>query len=113
MDHLAQEVDRRVAEIIGALAAGVAHDFNNFLLGIMGNASLAREMLPPGAPIADLLESIIQSSRHGADLTRQMLAYAGAGRVVVEPVDLSEMAAETAVFARRVPLAHERVPTAN
>jgi signal transduction histidine kinase len=68
MDHLAQEVDRRVAEIIGALAAGVAHDFNNFLLGILGNAGLAREMLPPGAPIADLLESIIQSSRHGADL---------------------------------------------
>jgi signal transduction histidine kinase len=103
MDQLAREVDRRVAETIGALAAGVAHDFNNLLLSIMGNASMAREMLPDSAPIAGLLESIIQSSRQGADLTRQMLAYAGAGRVVVEPVNLSELARETAASLSPMP----------
>ena len=37
-------------ESLGLLAGGVAHDFNNLLVGVIGNASLAQEMLPPGSP---------------------------------------------------------------
>ena len=38
-------------ESIGLLAGGIAHDFNNLLTGILGNASLAQELLPPDARI--------------------------------------------------------------
>ena len=39
-------------ESLGILAGGVAHDFNNLLTGILGNASLALDVLPPGSPTA-------------------------------------------------------------
>ncbi|MBZ5581104.1 MAG: PAS domain S-box protein [Acidobacteriia bacterium] len=78
-------------ESIGLLAAGVAHDFNNLLLGIIGNASLAREQLPPDHPAAELLAGIIGIGEQAATLTRQMLAYSGKGQFLVEPVILSEL----------------------
>ncbi len=76
-------------ESLGILAGGIAHDFNNLLTGILGNASLAQEMFPPGHAAANLLGNVMIASERAADLTRQLLAYAGKGRVVIEPVDLS------------------------
>jgi PAS domain S-box-containing protein len=81
-------------ESIGLLAGGIAHDFNNLLVGVIGNASLAQEMLEPGHPAAELLERVVGSGEHAALLTRQMLAYAGKGRFVVEPIDLARLTAE-------------------
>src|SRR5947207_3098595 len=46
-------------ESIGVLAGGVAHDFNNLLVGILGNASLAREMLPESDPAHPLPDDVI------------------------------------------------------
>ncbi len=43
-------------ESIGLLAGGVAHDFNNLLVGVIGNASLAQEMLPRGHEAVELLQ---------------------------------------------------------
>jgi two-component system, cell cycle sensor histidine kinase and response regulator CckA len=83
------------AESIGVLAAGIAHDFNNLLLGIMGNASLALDVLPDDSPITEALEGIVESAQHAAHLTRQMLAYAGKGKFIIEAVDLSRLAEET------------------
>ena len=39
-------------ESLGVLAGGIAHDFNNLLVGILGNASLALDTLPPSAALA-------------------------------------------------------------
>src|SRR5205823_3414863 len=72
-------------------AGGVAHDFNNLLVGIMGNASLAIDMLPESSPVVPLLDDVVLASQKAADLTRQMLAYAGKGRFVSEPTDLSTL----------------------
>ena len=80
-------------ESLGLLAGGIAHDFNNLLTGILGNASLARIKLQPGSPIDPQLASIETASLRAAELCRQMLAYAGKGRFVVEPVDLGALAA--------------------
>jgi len=80
-------------ESITLLAGGVAHDFNNLLVGVIGNASLAREILPPGKAL-ELLEGVIKSGEQLAHLTRQMLAYSGKGRFVVEPLDLSGLIPE-------------------
>jgi PAS domain S-box-containing protein len=78
-------------ESIGLLAGGIAHDFNNLLTGILGNASLAQGMLPYGSEAVSVLEQVIAASERAAHLTRQMLAYSGKGRFIIEPVDLSKL----------------------
>jgi PAS domain S-box-containing protein len=94
-----KQLERRVLEAqklesLGVLAGGVAHDFNNLLVGVMGNASLAKEMLEEPHPASELLESVLTASEHAALLTKQMLAYSGKGRFVLEPVVLSELVEE-------------------
>jgi PAS domain S-box-containing protein len=87
-------------EAIGLLAGGVAHDFNNLLVGVIGNASLAQEMLPPNSGALPLLERIVRTGEQAAYLTRQLLAYAGKGQIVMEPVDLSQLVREAADLIR-------------
>lgn len=81
-------------ESLGVLAGGIAHDFNNLLMGILGNADLAMLELPPGSPIKVYLEGVETASRRAAELCRQMLAYSGRGRFVVEPVSLNSLIEE-------------------
>jgi signal transduction histidine kinase/CheY-like chemotaxis protein len=77
-------------ESLGILAGGVAHDFNNLLTGILGNASLAVDMLPPSSPAQRMLNDVVRASERAAHLTKQLLAYAGKGRFVLQAVDLSD-----------------------
>jgi len=79
-------------ESLGVLAGGIAHDFNNLLTGIMGNISLAVETLPPQHVSRDYLKDALEGTEGAASLTRQLLAYAGKGKFVVERVDLSALA---------------------
>jgi two-component system, cell cycle sensor histidine kinase and response regulator CckA len=76
---------------IGRLAGGVAHDFNNILTTILGNAELALMQLPTDAPLRSNFESIQEGAERGANLTRQLLAFAR--RQVIEPrlVNLNEL----------------------
>ena len=63
-------------EAIGQLAGGVAHDFNNILSIIQGNAELA--LMEPGKLDADTeecLSQIKQASKRAANLVRQLLAF--------------------------------------
>jgi two-component system, cell cycle sensor histidine kinase and response regulator CckA len=89
-------------ESIGVLAGGIAHDFNNLLTGIMGNAGLASRALKAGrTEQADkLLGDVLSASRRAADLTRQLLAYAGKGKFVILPVDLSKLVSEVSTLIR-------------
>lgn len=84
-----QETQRR--ESIGILAGGLAHDFNNLLAAINGHAELALLDLPPGSPARESVEAIVQVVRRATDLTVQMLAYAGKGRFLTQPVHLNEL----------------------
>ncbi len=81
-------------ESLGVLAGGIAHDFNNLLVGILGNAGLALMELPPASPARDTIEQIETAGRHAADLARQMLAYSGKGRFVIQPIDLNSLVEE-------------------
>jgi len=78
-------------ESLGVLAGGVAHDFNNLLTGIMGNVSLAMEEALPESPTRPMLQQALQASEQAANLTRQMLAYAGKGKFFVERTELSAL----------------------
>ena len=91
-------------ESIAVLAGGIAHDFNNLLVGIIGNASLAEKLLSPGSPAAEALREVVKAGERAACLTREMLAYSGKGRFVVERVDLSELVRDvTTLFRSSVP----------
>ncbi len=87
-------------ESLGVLAGGVAHDFNNLLTGIIGNASLAAYTLEPENTAQPMLKEILRAGERAAALTRQLLAYAGKGRIVATLVDLNLVAHDIAALAR-------------
>ncbi|HWR53052.1 MAG TPA: PAS domain S-box protein [Bryobacteraceae bacterium] len=88
-------------ESLGVLAGGIAHDFNNLLTGMMGNASLVLDEMPPGHPNRRALDGVIRAAESAAHLTRQLLAYAGKGQFTIGPVDLSGLVEEVAGLVRR------------
>jgi signal transduction histidine kinase len=57
-------------------------------------------MLGNSHPVAEVLDGIITAGQRAADLTRQMLAYAGKGRFVVRSVDLNKLVREISGFAQ-------------
>ena len=79
-------------ESLGVLAGGIAHDFNNLLVGILGNASVSLLDMPISSPSYQAVTAIERAARDAASLTRQLLAYAGKGRYLLEPLDLSTLA---------------------
>jgi PAS domain S-box-containing protein len=81
-------------ESLGVLAGGLAHDFNNLLTGIMGSASLAQDEVPADSTAHGHIGDVLAASDRAALLVRQMLAYAGKGRFVVEQLNLGEQVAE-------------------
>ena len=101
--ELAEEERRKVQvkllhaqklESLGVLSGGIAHDFNNLLVGILGNAGLALGDLPEDSPVRDTLKDIETAALRAAELTRQLLAYAGKGQFFVGPVHLSQLVEE-------------------
>jgi PAS domain S-box-containing protein len=93
--------DRKVQEMqklesLSVLAGGIAHDFNNLLTVILGNASVAKMELPPGSSAQECLADINEASLNAAALCKQMLAYSGRGRFMVQTLDLGELVEQTA-----------------
>ncbi|MEZ5289624.1 MAG: PAS domain S-box protein [Vicinamibacterales bacterium] len=88
-------------EVVGHLAGGVAHDFNNVLTVITSTAELGIEDAPPGSPTRDSLETIRQASLRAAGLTRQLLAFSRRQVLRPTPVDLNETVAALAPIVRR------------
>ena len=81
-------------ESLGVLAGGIAHDFNNILMAIIGNADLALMRLNKESPAIDNLHRIEQAAVRAAELAKQMLAYSGKGKFVVEDLDLNRLMEE-------------------
>lgn len=81
-------------ESLGVLAGGIAHDFNNILTSIIGNAELALMRINLESPAVDNLRKIEISSARAANLAKQMLAYSGKGRFVIEHIDLNHLLEE-------------------
>ena len=75
-------------EAIGRLAGGIAHDFNNYLSAILGFAEVVCESSPPGAPVREAGEQIIETAERSAALTGRLLTFARRHVTRPEPVDL-------------------------
>ena len=99
------ELERRMLhtqklESLGILAGGIAHDFNNLLMAILGNLDLALMDLSPVSPARASIEQSVIAARRAADLTRQMLAYSGKGRLDVRRINLTELVEQNAHLLR-------------
>ena len=82
-------------EAVGILAGGIAHAFNNLLMGIQGNASLMLLYIDSTHPHYERLKSIEKVVRSGAILTSQLLGYARGGKYQVRPIHLNQLVEET------------------
>ena len=89
-------------EAVGRLAAGVAHDFNNILTVIQGNAevALARKTIPP--EFSRPLEQIADAAQRAASLTKQLLTFSRQGRMQTTPVDLNILTNNSAKMIRHL-----------
>jgi PAS domain S-box-containing protein len=78
-------------ESLATLSGGVAHEFNNLLMGIMGNTALMRLDLDTGHPHWKRLDDIEHSVHSGAELTKQLLGFARGARFTLQPSDLNQV----------------------
>ena len=77
-------------EAVGRLAGGVAHDFNNLIMGIMNYADLCRNEIAPDHPSRRWLDEITREANRSANLTRQLLAFARRQTVSPEVINLNQ-----------------------
>lgn len=89
-------MDVQKLESLGVLAGGIAHDFNNLLMAILGHADLALTKMEELSPGREHILEIGVATRRAAELCRQMLAYSGKGKFVVESIDLQHIIEEMA-----------------
>jgi PAS domain S-box-containing protein len=76
-------------DAMGKLAGGVAHDFNNRLLVIIGYSELIKSQLPPGSLLVPQVDMVIGSATQAAELSRQLLAYSRRQVLLPRPFDLN------------------------
>ncbi len=99
LEYQLQHVRRMDA--IGNLAGGIAHNFNNLLMGIQGNVSILIQDKTAGDSGYDELAGIERCIDSGANLTRQLLSFAKGGRYSLDLVDLNDIVEKSAgMFAR-------------
>ncbi len=86
-------------ESLGVLAVGIAHDFNNILAAILGNAELATDALDSDPREArESFAQVAAAAQRAAELTNQMLAYAGRATFRIQTVDLNRTIREMSSF---------------
>jgi PAS domain S-box-containing protein len=89
-------------EAIGRLAGGVAHDFNNILMSILGSADLMLMELPADAPVVGEATEIKESVRRGAALTRQLLAFSRRQATIPRLFEVNDIIAGMDTMLRRL-----------
>ena len=82
-------------EALGTLSGGMAHNFNNLLMSIIGNASVVLLDLDSSHPHYKNLKNIEKQVKRGSNLTRQLLGYARRERYDVKPISLNQLVKET------------------
>ncbi len=88
-------------EAVGTLAGGVAHDFNNILMGLQGYVSMMLHEMSPDHPFRTKLENMGNYINRGSDLTRQLLGFARGGKYDVKPTNINELLGKSAdLFGR-------------
>lgn len=89
-------------DAIGQLAGGVAHDFNNILMVIMGYGNMLKMDLGPDFPHMEKLEQIIKASERAAQLTRSLLTFSRKQVMNPQPANLNDLVNKVRHFLERI-----------
>lgn len=90
-------------ESLGIMAGGIAHDFNNILVGILGYASLLKNLVAQDAKLYKYADTIETSASRGAQLTQQLLLFARSKKTALAPTNLNTVIKEVlALFSTGV-----------
>ena len=98
---LAQVHEMQKLESLGQLTGGLAHDFNNVLMAVLGNLDLVARHLPDGVQDKSLINAAIQAAERGATLTKRMLAFARRQELRPEAVNVPRLVNSMVEMLRR------------
>ncbi|KYK28539.1 MAG: hypothetical protein AYK19_20790 [Theionarchaea archaeon DG-70-1] len=87
-------------ESLSILAGGVAHDFNNILTAILGNANLAK-MYAANEKVTEKLTKIERASLQAKELTQQLLTFSKGGAPTKKTTSITELIKDSTGFALR------------
>ncbi|HSQ99322.1 MAG TPA: PAS domain S-box protein [Sphingomicrobium sp.] len=87
-------------EALGQLTGGLAHDFNNLLTAILGACELGLRNIGDQQKVQRMLEGVRGSAQRGANLTKQLLAFARAQPLEIKEVDLKQFFADVTTLVR-------------
>jgi len=86
---------------VGTLAGGVAHEFNNINVSILGFIQLALERPDLDPELKDWLERVARAAQRAGQVTRNLLAFSQPGETVLRHADLVRVVGETVALVRR------------
>jgi len=89
-------------EAVGRLAAGISHDFNNILTGIIGYADLALACLPEEHNLRENFVAIIKKADDAAILIRQLMAFSRKQILEIRQLDINHIVLQSVHFLKRV-----------
>lgn len=87
-------------EAIGTLSGGIAHEFNNILGIILGNAELAMDDIPENNPTYEFLSEVKNASIRGKDIVRQLLRFSHKSDLKKQAIDIGKVVRESIKFLR-------------
>ncbi len=82
-------------EIVGQMAAGISHDFNNLLTGIEGFTKFAYDAAPYDSTIKEDLKEVLALTQRAASITGQLLAFSRKQTLQTDIVDLNLLISDT------------------
>jgi PAS domain S-box-containing protein len=91
LEFQAKVLEAQRREGLGILAGSIAHEFSNLMMAIIGGTGLALTQLPESSPARARMAQVEEAARRASDLCRQLQAYAGQTRLVMELIDLSSL----------------------
>ena len=89
-------------EVLGRLAGGVAHDFNNMLMVLGGCTELLDRSLPGDSPARIYLDQIQRTTEKASAITRQLLAFGRKQVMEIHPMDLHQALTESEFMLPRL-----------
>jgi predicted ATPase/signal transduction histidine kinase/GAF domain-containing protein/CheY-like chemotaxis protein len=100
-DRLAQRLRQaEKMEAVGRLAGGVAHDFNNVLVGVFAYGEMVFDEAPRDSPLKRYAQNVLIAATRGRDLVEQILSYSRSQSGTRVPVDVVQVVKETIELIR-------------